>query len=278
MLGEAGIPSAPPEVAVGIPADLLRRRPDIRAAERIVAAQSEQIGIAQADLYPHFVISGEFALASEDFGDLFTSASSSGSVGPSFHWDLLNYGRIFNNVRLQESGLQELIASYQNTVLTANQEVEDALVSFLKNQERVRFLEANVEETAEALRLSTISFEEDKISFTGVFVIQAELTTKQDQLAQARSDIATSLIRLYKALGGGWGIRCPGFESRGVMSQPLGVAEFIPVPEAMAPLAAPSHDESLVVPAEALHELTTDEEEHETTQTNLLFSEGADDR
>jgi outer membrane protein TolC len=244
MLGEAGIPSAPPEVAVGIPADLLRRRPDIRAAERLVASQSEQIGIAQADLYPHFVITGQIGFGSENFSDLFKSASNSGTVGPSFQWDLLNYGRIINNVRLQESGLQELIASYQNTVLTANQEVEDALVAFLRNQERVQFLEANVRETEEALRLLTIAFEEDAISFTGVFVVQADLTTKQDELAQARSDIATSLISLYKALGGGWEIRCPGLEPHGVVSQPPEPMEIVPTPEPIPPLPALSGDET----------------------------------
>ena len=131
------IPSAPPGSAVGIPANLLRRRPDIRAAERAIASQSEQIGIAMADLYPAFTISGEFALESEKFSDLFRSASSAGSVGPGFQWNLLNYGRIANNVELQKYGLQELIASYQNTVLTANQEVEDAMVAFLQTQEQV---------------------------------------------------------------------------------------------------------------------------------------------
>jgi NodT family efflux transporter outer membrane factor (OMF) lipoprotein len=257
MLGEGDIPTAPPEVAVGIPADLMRRRPDIRAAERTVAAQSEQIGIAQADLYPHFVISGEFALESEDFGDLFSSASSSGFIGPSFKWDLLNYGRIINNVRLQQSGLEELIASYRNTVLTANQEVEDALVAFLRNQERVQFLEENVKDTEEALRLLTLSFKEGSIDFTGVFVVQADLTAKQDQLAEARGDIATSLINLYKALGGGWEIRCPGVEPCGAISQPPDSMEVVPVPdgtvlgptpEPMPPLPTASGDPALMSP------------------------------
>lgn len=243
MLGEAGIPSAPAEVAVGIPADLLRRRPDIRAAERAVAAQSEQIGIAQSDLYPHFVLSGEFAFESKDLGNLFTSPSNAGVIGPSFQWDLLNYGRIVNNVRLQESGLQELIAGYQNTVLTANQEVEDALVAFLQNQQRARLLEATVKETQQALRLLTISFDEGDISFTGVFLMQGELARNQDQLAQARGDIATSLISLYRALGGGWEIRCPGWESQGVVAQPPEPLEVVPPPEAMPPLPAPSGGE-----------------------------------
>ena len=137
MLGNRAIPTAPPEVAVGIPADLLRRRPDVRAAERAVASQSEQIGIALADLYPAFTISGDFVLESEQFKELFRTASSAGSIGPGFQWNLLNYGRIANNVDLQRYGLQELIANYQNTVLIANQEVEDAIVAFLQTQEKI---------------------------------------------------------------------------------------------------------------------------------------------
>ncbi len=231
MLGEAGIPAAPPAVAVGIPADLMRRRPDIRAAERTVAAQSEQIGIALSELYPHFVISGEIAFESEQFGDLLKSASSAGSVGPSVQWNLLNYGRIINNVRLQESGLQELIANYRNTALTANQEVEDALVAFLQNQRRVQLLETTVKETQEALRLLTISFNQGQIDFTGVFIMQGDLTAKQDQLAEAQGNIATSLIGLYKALGGGWQIRCPGLQRPESVPQEPEMIEELPIPE-----------------------------------------------
>ena len=252
IMGAGDIPAAPSEVAVGIPADLLRRRPDVRAAEQAVAAQSEQIGIATADLYPHFAINGEIAFESDELGNLITSASNAGSIGPSFRWDLLNYGRLINNVRLQESGLQELIASYQNTVLMANQEAEDALVAFLRNQERVQSLNASVEATQEALRLLTISFEEGDISFTGVFVLQGELAARQDQLAEARGNVVTSLIGLYKALGGGWEIRgrvirCqpPGIVPDGSFTAPLevhpvpgpdaGELEIPPLPKALAP-------------------------------------------
>ncbi len=266
LLGTGNTPSAPSEVAVGIPADLMRRRPDIRSAERSIAAQSEQIGIALADLYPHFSINGEIAVESEDFSHLFSSASSAGSIGPSFRWNLLNYGRIINNARLQAAGLQELISSYQNTVLTANQEVEDAMVAFLRNQQRVQLLEASVSETQEALRLLTISFEDGAISFTGVFVMQGELASAQDRLAQTRGDVATSLIDLYKALGGGWEIRCRDVQpcelsSRlpeaietaselqnaepiptpdGMISQPTGGAEAVPTPKNVGPTRAPS--------------------------------------
>jgi NodT family efflux transporter outer membrane factor (OMF) lipoprotein len=213
LLGSGPIPKAPTEVVVGIPADLLRRRPDIRAAERAIASQSEQIGIAIADLYPAFTITGEFALESEKFGDLFRSASTAGSVGPGFRWNLLNYGRIANNIDLQRYGLQELIASYQNTVLTANQEVEDAMIAFLQAQERYRALSKSVAATEESLRLLALSFEEGEIDFSGVFLLQGVLVGAQNELAQAQGDIVISLISLYKALGGGWEVRRTGFRS-----------------------------------------------------------------
>jgi NodT family efflux transporter outer membrane factor (OMF) lipoprotein len=266
MLGRAEIPSAPPEVAVGIPADLIRRRPDVRAAERAVAAQSEQIGIALSDLYPHFSISGEFALESEEFADLFHAASTAGSIGPSFRWDLLNYGRIINNVRLQESGLEELIARYRNSVLTANREVEDALVAFLNSQQRAKHLEATEEATEEALRLLTLLFNEGEIDFTGVFVLQGDLVAKQDQLAQARGDVALSLIDLYKALGGGWEIRCRGVEPGGaplpgVPVQPWEPLEAVPAPNPDPSLPAPAGDAVGVSTSDGLGRFFTDAEE-----------------
>src|SRR6185295_4414898 len=124
-LGPAPIPTTPPEVAVGIPADLLRRRPDVRRAERQAAAQSAQIGVAEAQFYPHIAITGTIGYSAEQFKNLFSPTALQGNVGPSVQWNILNYGRILNNVRLQEAGFQELVAAYQNTVLTAAQEAEN---------------------------------------------------------------------------------------------------------------------------------------------------------
>ena len=137
-LGPRPIPTAPPEVAVGIPADLLRRRPDVRRAERQAAAQSAQIGVAEADFYPAISINGTLGYSAQFFPDLFRSAALNGSVGPSFQWNLLNYGRILNNVRLQDARFQELVATYQQTVLNADQEVENGLVTFLRAQRRTK--------------------------------------------------------------------------------------------------------------------------------------------
>ncbi len=139
--GPSEIPVSPPQVAVGIPADLLRRRPDIRSAEYQAVAQCAQIGVAKADLYPAFSLAGMFGFGSSDVGhsnliDIFKWKSRTYQIGPSFQWNLFNYGRITNNVRLQDARLQELLIAYQNAVLTAQQEVEDNLVAFLRAQER----------------------------------------------------------------------------------------------------------------------------------------------
>ncbi len=231
MLGIGPIPTAPPQLVIGIPANLLRRRPDIRAAERALASQSEQIGVALADLYPALTITGEIALESEKFSSLFRSASNSGSVGPGFQWNVLNYGRITNNVELQKYGLQELIATYQNTVLNANQEVEDALVAFLRTQDSYHALEKSVEATEEALKLLTISFEEGEIDFSAVFLLQGSLVGAQNDLAQTQGDVITNLIGLYKALGGGWEVRCQGFLAQESITLEPEMVETLPTPD-----------------------------------------------
>ncbi len=137
-LGTGVIPTAPTEVTVGIPADLLRRRPDVRRAERQAAAQSEQIGIAEAQFYPAVSINGTIGYASQNLSQLFSPQSLTGSVGPGFTWNILNYGRLLNNRRLQELRFQELVTTYRNTVLSAEQDVENGLVTFLRAQRRAR--------------------------------------------------------------------------------------------------------------------------------------------
>ena len=143
-LGQRPIPTAPSDVVVGIPAELLQRRPDIRRAERAAAAQAQQIGIAQADLYPHISITGTLGYSAFNASQLFTSPSLNGSVGPSFQWNILNYGRISNNVRLQDAKFQQTLLDYRTAVLTANQEAEDGLVTFLRAQERTKLLTESV--------------------------------------------------------------------------------------------------------------------------------------
>ena len=209
-IGEAPIPSAPDDVAVGIPADLLRRRPDVRRAERFAAAQCARIGIAESDYYPAFSINGTLGYSAENFKDLFRSSALNSNVGPSFQWNVLNYGRILNNVRLQDAKFQELVASYQQTVLRANQEAENGLVTFLRAQERTKLQTASVEDAEKAVKIVLAQYRAGAVDFTRVTQLEQFLVQQQDVLTQAQGEIATGLVQVYKALGGGWEIRLTG--------------------------------------------------------------------
>ena len=221
ILGEAGlIPAAPAEVAVGIPAELLRRRPDIRFAERKIAAQSSLIGVAKADLYPHFSLFGSIGLRSSDakftkdggasgsdLGDLFDSDSLEFFAGPSFNWDVLNYGRIKNRVRVQDARFQQLAVNYQNTVLRASQEVEDAMVAFLRSQDEVGLLTESVQAAKRSVDLSQVQYREGLVDYQRVLDTERFLSQQEDLLADTSGAVAINLIAIYKALGGGWQIR-----------------------------------------------------------------------
>lgn len=206
-----GIPVAPTDVAVGIPADLLRRRPDVRSAELQAAAQSAQIGVAKADLYPAFSLTGNFGFLASDWSnynlsDIFLAKSRSFSFGPSFQWNILNYGRITNNVRVQDAAFQALLINYQNTVLTAQKEVEDGLIGFLNSQVRTYYLTLSAQAAQRSLDLAIIQYREGITDFTTVLLAEQNLLQQQDALAVSQGDIPSFLIRTYRALGGGWQI------------------------------------------------------------------------
>lgn len=206
-LGPGDIPIAPPEVAVGMPADLLRRRPDLRRAERLVAAQSARIGIAVSNLYPRISLIGALGYEAQNFGDLFSSKSFIGSIGPSLRWDILNYGRLLNGIRLQDALFQTAAVDYQNAVLTAGREVEDGLVFFLRSQSQTRQLAESAAEAKIAAEEAVVLSKDVKFDLNRAFVTSNFLVQQQDKLAQARGNIALGFIQIYKALGGGWQIR-----------------------------------------------------------------------
>lgn len=209
------IPSSPLDVAVGIPADLVRRRPDVRRAERQAAAQCAQIGYAESDFYPHISIIGTIGLSAEKFRNLFNQDALTGGIGPSFQWNILNYARIINNVRVQDATFQQLVAQYQNTVLTAQKEVEDGLVTFLKAQQRVQEQEKSVENAKAAHKILLDRYKTGAVQYAQVLLILQNLTVLQDTLAQAQGEIPTGLIMVYKALGGGWQLRETGCDMPG---------------------------------------------------------------
>ena len=205
--GPAEIPVSPLQVVAGIPADLIRRRPDIRSAEYQAAAQCARIGVAKADLYPAFSLNGMFGFLSTDIepsslGDTFKWKSRTYQIGPSFQWNILNYGQITNNVRLQDALFQELLIAYQNTVLTAQQDVEDNLIAFLKAQERADFLAKSAAAAKRSLDLAFFQYREGIRDFTAVLSAQQALLTEQDNLASTLGNLSTSLVGVYRALGG----------------------------------------------------------------------------
>jgi NodT family efflux transporter outer membrane factor (OMF) lipoprotein len=216
---DAPIPVAPAEVAAGIPADLLRRRPDIRQAERQVAAQSAQIGIAESDLYPRFTLLGFVGYGANQFSRLFDGHSFLGVIAPTFQWSILNYGRIRNNVRTEQARFAADVLAYQKTVLQAGQEAEDALVASLQAQEQAKRLEESVAAAARSVELVVAQYKAGTVDFNRVYTNQAALVAQQDQLASAQANIALNLIALYRALGGGWPVTGPGCMQS--LSQPL---------------------------------------------------------
>lgn len=209
-LGEGPIPQAPTKVFVGIPADLLRRRPDVRRAERLAAAQSAAIGVAEADFYPQIAITGFIGLESQNLSNLFNSKSIDGTIGPGFRWNVLNYGRIRNNVRLNEARFYQLVLDYQSTVLTANQEVEDGIVSFIKERERANALSESATQAQRAVDISTTQYQRGRINFQPVVYTQQILAERQDQLATSRGAVSANVVAVYKAVGGGWQTRTGG--------------------------------------------------------------------
>jgi NodT family efflux transporter outer membrane factor (OMF) lipoprotein len=212
LKGASEIPVSPPQVVVGIPADLLRRRPDVRSAEFQAAAQSAQIGVAKADLYPAFSLTGNFSFLATDIGksklgDIFKWSSRDIQTGPVFQWNIFNYGRITNNVRVQDARFQELLITYQNVVLKAQQEVGDNLIAFLRAQERARFLARSTASAKKALGLAVLQYRQGIKDFTTVLIAQQSLLNEQDNLATTLGNISSNLVGVYRALGGGWEIR-----------------------------------------------------------------------
>ncbi len=255
--GVGGIPVAPPYVAVGIPAELLRRRPDVRQAELKAAAQSAQIGVAKAELYPAFSLTGQFGFLSANVGEYSLSdiadwRSRFGSIGPTLRWNFLNYGQITNNVRVQDARLQELLIEYQHTVLTAQREVENNLVAFLKSGDRAGLLAESTEAAQRSLNLAMVQYREGITDFTTVLTAQQQLLKQQDDLAVTLGEISGNLVGVYRALGGGWQIReIQDIVPPGVKAE---MAKRTDWGDLLAPVAYPSgigpKPESLVRPPE----------------------------
>ena len=214
------IPKAPPEIVVDVPAELLRRRPDIQLAEYQIASQTPLIGVSKADLFPSFELFGSFGLltsssrntqaggrSGSSFSDLFDSDSFEFFGGPSIRWNLFNYGRINNQVRVEDALLQQLIVNYEDTVLRAHLEVEDSMIGFLRKQQEAGFLMDSVKASQRSVDLSMLQYKEGLVDFQRVLDSQRFLADQQDAWTATRGSAIVNLIAMYKALGGGWQIR-----------------------------------------------------------------------
>lgn len=216
LAGPKKIPGAPLKVAVGVPVEMLRRRPDIRSAELYAASQSARIGVATAELYPSFSLFGTIGLQASPTGtsaNLFSADSLFYSVGPRITWPFLNYGRLTNAVRVEEARFEQLLVQYRHTVLRAVQEVEDGMIGFLKAQEALAFQQGAVKSAQRSVQIAVVQYREGATDYQRVLDAQRSLLQQQNNLAQTSSSVATSLIALYKALGGGWEVQPSGPEA-----------------------------------------------------------------
>jgi NodT family efflux transporter outer membrane factor (OMF) lipoprotein len=198
------IPVPPLEVAVGLPADLLRRRPDVRQAERKLAAQTAQIGVATAELYPKFSLVGSITLSALDLTNLFSATSRAFSIGPSVSWRLFDAGAIRKNIEVQSALQEQALIQYEATVLTALEEVENALVAFAEEQRRREALRNAAQAAERAVTLAQAQYGAGMVDFRSVLDAQRSLLSLQDQVVQSEGSVASDLVRLYKTLGGGW--------------------------------------------------------------------------
>jgi multidrug efflux system outer membrane protein len=198
------IPLAVADVPVGLPSDLLRRRPDIRAAERRITAANARIGVAQADLYPHFSLTGVAGLESLNASTFLTAPSRYFSIGPSINWLIFDAGKVRFEMRAEEARTDQAAAIYQRTVLGALRDVETALVSYAQSQVRHERLAAEVTADREAVTIATRLYRQGLNDFLSVLDAERSLYAADDKLAQSDRDTALALVALYKALGGGW--------------------------------------------------------------------------
>jgi NodT family efflux transporter outer membrane factor (OMF) lipoprotein len=200
----APIPAAPPVVPVGLPSELLLRRPDVALAERQLAAATANIGVAKADLFPKFYLTGVAGFESISADDWFKSGSRFWSVGPAVQWRIFDAGRIRANIQVQNARQEQALANYENTALSAFEDVENALTAYAKEQIRRQQLGDAVKSSEESLRLANQLYANGLSNFINVLDAERSLYQAQDALVQSDRTISANLIALYKSLGGGW--------------------------------------------------------------------------
>ncbi|MGH8023917.1 MAG: efflux transporter outer membrane subunit [Limisphaerales bacterium] len=205
----APIPAAPPEVPVGLPSELLLRRPDVAQAERQLAAATANIGVAKADLFPKFYLTGVAGFQGVSADEWFTAGSQFWSLGPAVQWRIFDAGRIRANIKIQTARQEQALAAYEQIALSAFEDVENALVAYANEQVRRRSLEDAVKSSQESLRLANQLYANGLANFINVLDAERSLYQAQDALVQSDRKVSTDLIALYKSLGGGWETQSP---------------------------------------------------------------------
>jgi NodT family efflux transporter outer membrane factor (OMF) lipoprotein len=224
------IPTTPLKVAIGIPAEALRRRPDVRKAERELAAQTARIGAAKADLYPRFTLSGSIGLEALSVNRLFSLSNRTRSGTPLVTWPVFDGGAIRQNIEIQTALQEQALIQYENKVLTALEEVENAVVAYAEEQQRSLALREASLAAEQAVELAGNKYQAGLANFISVLDAQRSLLSFQDQLAQSNGAITSNLVRLYKALGGGWESIAPEGKGRQVLSGEMaGEKEFLEI-------------------------------------------------
>jgi len=206
---ENPLPVTPPRVPVGLPSEIIRRRPDIRRAEAEVHAATARIGVAAAELFPKFSLTGSLGYSSADLASLVTPATQAWSIGPSVTWRIFDSGRIRWSIEEQKAMQEQTLVEYEKTVLTALRDVEAALQAYAREQERRRLLEEAVKSNGRAVELAMELYTSGETDFLNVLTAQRSLYVSQEALALSLQNVNTSLIALYKALGGGWEMEEP---------------------------------------------------------------------
>jgi len=198
------IPVTPLEIAVGVPADTLRHRPDVRQAERELAAQTARIGVATADLYPKFTLKGSIGLEALSSGNLISAGSRTYSIGPRITWPIFDAGAIRQNIQVQSALQEQALIQYEAAVLSALEEVENALAAYANEQVRRQSLLDATHAAERAADLARVKYSAGLIDFQAVLDAQRSLLSLQGQLTQSDGTVTSNLIALYKVLGGGW--------------------------------------------------------------------------
>lgn len=198
------IPVPPVTIAVGLPAETLRRRPDVRQAERNLAAMTARVGVATADLYPKFRLFGTMGLESISSGDFLTNASRTWSLGPGISWNIFHGGALRQKIKLQSARQEQSLIQYEKTVLKALEEVENILTAYAKEQHRQKSLKTATTAANRAYELALDLYKAGLVDFSNVLTAQYAMHNLQDKLALSKGSITLNFISLYKALGGGW--------------------------------------------------------------------------